>query len=174
MNFRDRWVENEAGERFVFTVEMQRRLSQAGLPIDPASLPQLASMPSAARPPRERSDRPERERPEPPRQQSQPQSSSYQPAPPPREREVEIVGPATIQIDPMTGKYIGRVKWYNTKKGYGFIVRGAGEEIFFHKSATVGEMEEFEEGQWVLYDVETTTKGPEASDVEPYTGEPVE
>ena len=89
-------------------------------------------------------------------------------------REAEIVGPETIQIDPMTGKYIGRVKWYNTKKGYGFIVRGAGEEIFFHKSATVGEMEEFEEGQWVLYDVETTAKGPEASDVEPYTGEPVE
>ncbi len=65
----------------------------------------------------------------------------------------------------MTGKYIGRVKWYNTKKGYGFIVRGAGEEIFFHKSATVGEMDEFEEGQWVLYDVETTNKGPEATDV---------
>ena len=84
-----------------------------------------------------------------------------------------IVGPETIQIDPMTGKYIGRVKWYNTKKGYGFIVRGAAEEIFFHKSATVGEVEEFEEGQWVLYDVETTNKGPEASDVEPYTGEPL-
>ena len=178
MNFRERWEENEAGERFVFTVEMQRRLSQAGLPIVPSSLSQLASMPNTARPPRERNDRPERERNDrPERERSEPrqqeyQQPSYQQSSPPRESE--IVGPETIQIDPMTGKYIGRVKWYNTKKGYGFIVRGAGEEIFFHKSATVGEMEEFEEGQWVLYDVETRQKGPEATDVEPYTGEPIE
>ena len=60
------------------------------------------------------------------------------------------------------------------RQGYGFIVRGAGEEIFFHKSATVGEVEGYEEGQWVLYDVETRQKGPEATDVEPYTGEPIE
>jgi CspA family cold shock protein len=120
----------------------------------------LAKLPGSARPERsERSDRPEP-------QQARPHQ--------PPQREAEIVGPETIQIDPQTGKYIGRVKWYNTKKGYGFIVRGAGEEIFFHKSATVGEMEEFEEGQWVLYDVETTAKGPEATDVEPYTGEPVD
>jgi len=178
MNFRDRWAENEKGERFVFTVEMQRRLSQAGLPIDPSALAQLGPVESSARPPRaerpereygDRGDRGDRGEQSPRQQQS---SSSYsQPQAP---REAEIVGPATIQIDPMTGKYIGRVKWYNTKKGYGFIVRGAGEEIFFHKSATVGEVEEYEEGQWVLYDVETTAKGPEASDVEPYTGEPVE
>ncbi len=180
MNFRDRWEENEQGERFVFTVEMQRRLSEAGLPLDPSALSQLESVPSAGRPQRgerqergdryERSDRHERsERSDrsdsPPRSQSDSSQSS---------RGAEIVGPETIQIDPMTGKYIGRVKWYNTKKGYGFIVRGAGEEIFFHKSATVGDMEEFEEGQWVLYDVETTNKGPEATDVEPYNGEPVE
>jgi cold shock CspA family protein len=93
---------------------------------------------------------------------------------PPQQRAPEIVGPKTIQIDPITGKYLGRVKWYNAKKGYGFIVRDAREELFFHKSATVGEIEEFEDGQWVLYDVETTAKGPEASDVEPYTGEPLE
>ena len=51
MNFRDRWEENEQGERFVFTVEMQRRLSQAGLPIEPSALGQLPAAP--ARPPRE-------------------------------------------------------------------------------------------------------------------------
>ncbi len=172
MNFRDRWEERENGERFVFTVEMQRRLSQAGLPIEPASLDQLGQVqPSpAARPARsdysERHDYSERREQEPrPQRSTEPQSQS---------RGEEIVGPETIQIDPMTGKYIGRVKWYNTKKGYGFIVRGAGEEIFFHKSATVGEVEEYEEGQWILYDVETTAKGPEASDVEPYTGDPIQ
>lgn len=170
MNFRDRWAENEQGERFVFTVEMQRRLSQAGLPIDPASLAALPKVDSSPRAPR--AERPERRDSEPreTRTQQQPEQSYTQPAP---QRGEEIVGPETIQIDPMTGKYIGRVKWYNTKKGYGFIVRGAGEEIFFHKSATVGEMDEFEEGQWILYDVETTAKGPEATDVEPYTGEPL-
>ena len=51
MNFRDRWEENEQGERFVFTVEMQRRLSQAGLPIEPSALAQLPAV--AARAPRE-------------------------------------------------------------------------------------------------------------------------
>lgn len=147
MNFRDRWVEDENGERFVFTVEMQRKLSQAGLPVEPASIPLLGAIPKV---------------------ESRP---APQPQPPPRkEPEPEITGPATIQIDPETGKYIGRIKWYNAKKGYGFIVRGAGEEIFFHKSATLGETEEFEEGQWILYDVEETNKGPEASDVEPYLG----
>lgn len=172
MNFRDRWEENEQGERFVFTVEMQRRLSQAGLPIEPSALGQLPAV--AARAPRE--SRESRDW-----QPSGEQSSggNYQPREREREpqrereREQEIVGPETIQIDPMTGKYIGLVKWYNDKKGYGFIVRGAGEEIFFHKSATVGEVEGYEEGQWVLYDVETRAKGPEATDVEPYNGEPI-
>lgn len=167
MNFRDRWAENENGERFVFTVEMQRRLSQAGLPVDPIMLAELSKVESAPRLPR--AERSERREPE-----SRPQPSSTQGydhhAP---SKSEEIVGPESIQIDPMTGKYIGRVKWYNAKKGYGFIVRGAGEEIFFHKSATVGDVEEYEEGQWILYDVETTTKGPEATDVEPYTGEPL-
>jgi CspA family cold shock protein len=162
MNFRDRWVENEQGEKFIFTVEMQRRLSQAGLPLDPSALSELPVVTSQTRM-QEPSHRP-----------SPPSVSQPQPPPDRPPREPEIVGPETIVIDPQTGKYIGRVKWYNTKKGYGFIVRGAGEEIFFHKSATVGEMEEFEEGQWVLYDVETTAKGPEATDVEPYTGDPVE
>jgi CspA family cold shock protein len=79
--------------------------------------------------------------------------------------------PDTIQIDPQTGKYIGRMKWYNSQKGYGFIMRGGGEEIFFHKSNTTYEPDKIQEGQWILYDVEETRKGPEATDVEPYEGD---
>jgi CspA family cold shock protein len=86
-------------------------------------------------------------------------------------REDDFEAPETIQIDPMTGKYIGRMKWFNNKKGYGFIVRGAGEEIFFHKSGTSGDPGTLSEGQWVLYDVEETRKGPEAMEVEPYEGD---
>ena len=150
MNFRDRWVTDENGRTFVFTVEMQRRLSQAGLPVEPAYLSQLEKPQSRPRP-----------------QQQRPR--------PARERKAETVKePVSIQIDPVTGKYIGRVKWYNARKGYGFILRGAGQEIFFHRSSSVSDPDSLTEGQWILYDVEETSKGPEATDVEPYDGEPVE
>lgn len=79
--------------------------------------------------------------------------------------------PASIQIDPLTGKYIGRVKWYNARKKYGFIMRGGGEEIFFHESGLEIAPEILQEGAWVLYDVEETFKGPEATDLEAYIGE---
>lgn len=147
MNFRDEWVETEDGKRFIFTVEMQRRLSEAGLPVEPASLADLDMSAPAPRPQR---------------------SESSRPAPEPRD---EPAGPETIQIDPETGKYIGMLKWFNTKKGYGFVVRGAGEEIFFHGSNSAVDPTTLDEGQWILYDVEETNKGPEATDVEPYEGQ---
>lgn len=147
MNFRDQWVTNEKGEKILFTIEMQRRLSEAGLPIEPASLTSLTE-----------------ERTPPPPPQSRPKLQESE--------KTSFDMPADIQIDPQTGKYIGRVKWYNTKKGYGFIMRGGGEEIFFHKSGAVDGPTILDDGQWVLYDVEDTHKGPEATDVEPYEGGP--
>jgi len=151
MNFKDKWVIDENGSKFIFTVEMQRRLSQKGLPLDPDQLSQIDATPPPAR--------------EVERKPDMPRTMPEAPAGP------EIEAPATIQIDPQTGKYIGRMKWYNVKKGYGFIVRGGGEEIFFHKTGAVGDPEELTEGQWILYDVEETHKGPEATEVEPYEGE---
>lgn len=148
INFRDRWEEDEDGNRFLFTVEMQRRLSQAGLPVEVASLDQIEQTKT-----------------------EQPRSSTPESKPSVRQ---EVPEPLSIQIDPMTGKYIGRVKWYNARKGYGFILRGASEEIFFHRTSTTGNPEDLEEGQWILYDVEETNKGPEATDIEPYSGEPAE
>lgn len=139
MNFRDRWATDEDGNQFLFTVEMQRKLSQSGLTVEPGSLVQLDQKPA---PVPEYSEKPAQ----------------------------EIEGPADIQIDPQTGKYIGQVKWYNARKGYGFIIRGGGEEIFFHKTGSVGNPVELNDGQWVLYDVEDTKKGPEATDVELYEG----
>ena len=151
MNFKDQWATDEDGNQFVFTVEMQRALEQAGLPIEPSSLAELDSVaPPAPRPRQER-----------PSERSSEQES----------RGEEYPMPDTIQIDPMSGKYIGRMKWYNTKKGYGFIMRGGGEEIFFHKSNTAEDLGNIQEGQWILYDVEETHKGPEATDVEPYEGD---
>ena len=54
---------------------------------------------------------------------------------------------------------------------YGFIVRGVGEEIFFHKSSIAGDPDNLKDGQWILYDIEETRKGPEAAEVEPYEGD---
>jgi CspA family cold shock protein len=155
MNFRDKLVVDEDGEEFIFTVEMQRRLSESGLPVEPAYLKELAESSPGVH-----DDRPAQREP--------------QPAPsrkPEARSEPDFSIPTTIQIDPQTGKYVGRMKWYNVKKGYGFIVRGGGEEIFFHKTGTVGDPQGLQEGQWILYDVEETHKGPEATDVEPYEGD---
>ena len=45
MKFADRWATDEAGNRFLFTVEMQRQLSEAGLPVEPEALAQLDETP---------------------------------------------------------------------------------------------------------------------------------
>lgn len=146
MNFRDKWETDAEGNKFVFTVEMQRRLYQAGLPVEPESLAQLEDIPT-------------------------PQPISYVDE---DEAEDEMEEPATIQIDPKTGKYLGRLKWYNPSRGYGFIARGGGEDIFFHKTGAIISPEHLDEGQWVLYDVEQRQKGPEATEVEAYEGDPSE
>ncbi|MCZ7671975.1 MAG: cold shock domain-containing protein [Chloroflexi bacterium] len=155
MNFRDRWEKDKDGTKFIFTVEMQRRLSQAGLPIDPANLAQLNIQPQPTQTAAE------------PTVTNGTKSYSQATAKPD-----DVSNEFNIQIDPQTGKYIGKMKWYNPKKGYGFLIRGAGEEIFFHKSSTVGRPDDLNEGEWVLYDIEETHKGPEATEIEPYSGEP--
>lgn len=159
MNYRDTWVETADGKRFIFTVEMQRRLSEAGLPVEPSALGNLDMSAPA----------PRREQPREYREQREYREPREAPRPEP-ERPKEVTGPETIQIDPETGKYIGQLKWFNHKKGYGFVVRGAGEEIFFHGSNSKVDPATLSEGQWILYDVEETNKGPEATDVEPYDG----
>ncbi|MEZ4589691.1 MAG: cold shock domain-containing protein [Chloroflexota bacterium] len=152
MNYKDQWATDEDGNQFVFTVEMQRELERAGLPVEPASLPELGSRPAKASTPKSY-------------QQDDASTSDSS------DSGEDYPMPDTIQIDPMTGKYIGRMKWYNSQKGYGFIMRGGGEEIFFHKSNTSEDPGNIQEGQWILYDVEETRKGPEATDVEPYEGD---
>ncbi len=48
MNFRDRYVTDEEGSQILFTVEMQRRLSKAGLPVEIAYLDQIKQSATAA------------------------------------------------------------------------------------------------------------------------------
>ncbi len=66
----------------------------------------------------------------------------------------------------MSGKEQGTVKWFNGSKGYGFIQRDAGGDIFVHFNSIVGEgYRNLNEGQRVEFVVAQGQKGPQAQDV---------
>jgi CspA family cold shock protein len=60
----------------------------------------------------------------------------------------------------------GTVKWFNDSKGFGFITRENGPDVFVHHSAIQGEgFKTLSEGDAVEFDVEQGPKGPAASNV---------
>ena len=62
----------------------------------------------------------------------------------------------------------GTVKWFNAEKGYGFITREDGSDVFVHFSAIQGDgYKTLEEGQEVEYEVTEGAKGPQAVNVTP-------
>lgn len=66
----------------------------------------------------------------------------------------------------MSEKQQGTVKWFNGSKGYGFIERAEGEDVFVHFNAIVGEgYRNLEEGQRVEFNVVQGQKGLQAEDV---------
>ncbi len=66
----------------------------------------------------------------------------------------------------MSERIIGTVKWFNGGKGYGFIEREGGEDVFVHYSAIQSDgYRNLEEGQRVEFTVEQGPKGPQASNV---------
>jgi CspA family cold shock protein len=66
----------------------------------------------------------------------------------------------------MSERETGTVKWFNGQKGYGFITRDGGEDVFVHYSAIQGEgFRNLEEGDRVEFSVEQGRKGPAAADV---------
>ena len=67
----------------------------------------------------------------------------------------------------MTGRETGTVKWFNAEKGYGFISRDQGEDVFVHYSEIRSEgFRTLDEGQRVEFDVTRGQKGLQAQDVE--------
>jgi CspA family cold shock protein len=66
----------------------------------------------------------------------------------------------------MSEKEQGTVKWFNGNKGYGFIQRESGDDVFVHFNAIVGEgFRNLEEGQRVEFTVTQGQKGPQAENV---------
>jgi CspA family cold shock protein len=66
----------------------------------------------------------------------------------------------------MTERETGTVKWFNATKGYGFITRDAGGDVFVHYSAISSQgYRSLEEGQRVQFDVIEGKKGMQAQDV---------
>ncbi len=68
----------------------------------------------------------------------------------------------------MSERITGTVKWFNGTRGFGFIEREDGPDVFVHYSAIQGEGDGFrnlQEGQQVEFTVEQGEKGPNATNV---------
>ncbi|KOS26496.1 cold-shock protein [Bacillus anthracis] len=60
----------------------------------------------------------------------------------------------------------GKVKWFNTEKGFGFIEVEGGDDVFVHFSAIQGDgFKSLEEGQEVTFEIEEGNRGPQATNV---------
>ncbi len=63
-------------------------------------------------------------------------------------------------------KVTGQVKWFNNAKGYGFIGRSDGADVFVHYSAIMGDgYKSLQEGETVEFEIVQGQKGPQASNV---------
>jgi CspA family cold shock protein len=66
----------------------------------------------------------------------------------------------------MADRETGTVKWFSNQKGYGFIARDSGEDVFVHHTAIQSEgYRTLAEGDRVEFTVEDGQKGPAATDV---------
>jgi len=66
----------------------------------------------------------------------------------------------------MSERIIGTVKWFNDSKGYGFLARESGPDVFVHYTAIQAEgFRTLKEGQQVEFSIEEGPKGLQASNV---------
>lgn len=61
---------------------------------------------------------------------------------------------------------VGKVKWFNAEKGFGFIEREDGDDVFVHFTAIQGNgFKSLEEGQQVEFEIVQGNRGPQAANV---------
>ena len=62
--------------------------------------------------------------------------------------------------------YKGTVKWFNSEKGFGFITRDGGDDVFVHFSAIQGDgYKSLDEGQAVSFEITSGSRGDQAANV---------
>jgi CspA family cold shock protein len=83
-----------------------------------------------------------------------------------KSRGGSVPGPSFV-VARRNGLAQGTVKWFSNEKGYGFIEREGGEDVFVHFSAIAGEgYKSLTEGQQVEFDVVQGDKGLQAANVQ--------
>jgi len=61
----------------------------------------------------------------------------------------------------------GKVKWFDNKKGFGFIAQESGQDVFVHHSSILGDgYKTLNEGEQVTFDIVASDKGPKAQNVQ--------
>ena len=61
----------------------------------------------------------------------------------------------------------GKVKWFDNKNGFGFIIQATGPDVFVHHSAIVGKgFKTLNEGEMVSFEIVSSAKGPKAHNVQ--------
>jgi CspA family cold shock protein len=152
MVFRDQMLTcEECGKTFFFTVTEQRRLADR-TGVDqveaPALCPQCRSEPQA------KADTVQPVREQAPRVQVGKATT-------PRVEEQFPLEEEGIQV-----KLIGTVKWFSREKGYGFITKADGKDLFFHRADLAKDERSWpREGEKVEFQIRNTEKGPEAFNV---------
>jgi cold shock protein len=72
----------------------------------------------------------------------------------------------SFMIERKVKRMEGKVKWFNSEKGFGFIEREDGDDVFVHFSAIQGDgYKSLDEGQSVEFEIVEGTRGPQAANV---------
>ena len=78
-----------------------------------------------------------------------------------------LISSAPVEAAAVSSEETGTVKWFNVKKGYGFITRDQGDDVFVHYRNIQGDgRKAISEGQRVRFVVVASDKGPQAEDVQ--------